>query len=665
MERPRYLGESVSTGITTALLSPSLDCRSPLTPRISRTPSSPHINDSSSTNRHTSLAANEDDDACPIIARGITFDLPEVTSFSQLGQPRKDRQSRPPNLKPESLHLSSLCRGEHGDNFLPRSALSITPSLIDHPKHGHNDDRAYLTTFSAITLILGKTIGVGVYSVPSSIFSQVGSVGMTLLVWVAGAIISFCGLSVYLDLGTALPRSGGERVYLERIFRRPRMLATSMFMAYVVLLGFSTPNCIILGNYAVSALGQQPGVWNVRGVAVAVISMACLIHARAPAAGLQIINVLGVGKMLILAAVIFSGLASIGRTFSPVLSLDGGGGHSAVSIAEQNFTSIWAGTSSKPYNYATALLQVLYCFRGYNTANQVISEVRNPVSTIKVAAPVALTLASMGYVLANVAYFCAVEKGDFRSSGVVVASHFLRNIFGVLWGERILPWFIIISAFGNIAATSFAQARVNQELGSQGLLPLSGFWRSKNPSGAPGAGLFLHWLVSVVVIVLPTPGEIYTFLVEIGGYPVSVLSVAISGGLLYLQLSPAERWASPCPAHRVPAAIFLVSNLVLLVFPWLNPGGEKQGTDNNGKFAYYAYPATSLGILALGAAYWVFWRMAQPETRPVSTPLLQDWVSGRSSEGSDDSSTSFTAGDGDGDGSVEGSSRSGSAALQR
>jgi amino acid transporter len=502
----------------------------------------------------------------------------------------------------------------------------VTPSLVNQPRHvaGQNE----LTTFSAINLILGKTMGVGVYSVPSSVFMEVGSVGMTLVVWLLGTLISFCGLSVYLDLGTALPRSGGERVYLERIFRRPKMLATCMFLAYVVLLGFSTPNCVILGRYAIAALGFQPDVWNVRGIAIFVISLACLIHAKAPSTGLRIINVLGVGKMLILAGVILSGLASIGR-------VQASSGSSSVS--QQNFSSIWAGTSSKPYNYATALLQVLYCFRGYNTANQVISEVRNPIPTIKVAAPVALTLASLGYLLANVAYFCAVEKDDFRSSGVVVASHFLRNIFGTLWGERILPCFIIISAFGNIAATSFAQARVNQELGVQGLLPRSDFWRKKNAVGAPAPGLFLHWLVSVLVIVLPPPGEIYTFLVQIGGYPVSVLSVAIAGGLLYLQASPKEQWQSPCPAPKLHTLIFFTANALLLVFPWIDPGRE---TGRNKRFAYYAYPATSLAILGLGVVYWLFWRRSQEPGSPmVGTPLLEEW----SVDGSDRNSSSGAA----------------------
>jgi hypothetical protein len=148
---------------------------------------------------------------------------------------------------------------------------------------------------------------------------------------------------------------------------------------------------------------------------------------------------------------------------------------------------------------------------------------------------------------------------------------------------------------------------------------MSSFWRRKNSAGAPGPGLFLHWLVSVLVIVLPPPGEIYTFLVNIGGYPVSVLSVAISAGLLYLQLSPTERWQSPCPAQRSHVLVFLLSNFLLLIFPWVNPGEGRE----NSKFAYYAYPATSLGILGVGGLYWLFWRLRRTEPSLARTPLLQ------------------------------------------
>lgn len=55
-----------------------------------------------------------------------------------------------------------------------------------------------LGVMSAINIIVGKTIGVGAYTIPATIFAGVGSVGMTLLLWIIGSLISFCGLAVYL-----------------------------------------------------------------------------------------------------------------------------------------------------------------------------------------------------------------------------------------------------------------------------------------------------------------------------------------------------------------------------------------------------------------------------------------------------------------------------------
>lgn len=415
-----------------------------------------------------------------------------------------------------------------------------------------------------------------------------------------------------MDLGTAIPKSGGERVYLERIFKQPHMLATCIFMSYVVLLGFSTPNCIVLGEYLMYALEIEANRWNVRLVAVGVITLLCSIHARYQKLGLRIINVLGVGKMLILVIVILSGIggaiAGVGSSTSALTrrrrDIDSYDLRSDahLSTAQRNFSNLFEGSSTQPYDYATALLKILYCFRGYSTANQVLSEIRNPIPTLKLAAPIALSLVSIGYVLANIAFFLVVSKDDFRSSGVVIAGHFFKTLFGEVVGENILPMFVIISAFGNIAATSFAQARVNHELGKDGLLPFSGFF------SGPASGLFLHWLISVLVIVVPPPGQIYNFLVDLGGYPVSVISVAISLGLLYLQMTPAERWTSPSRARKVYVVVFAASNCLLLVLPWFRPK-ERKGDEG---FPYYAYPATALAILGSGVVYWVWWAKIKP-----------------------------------------------------
>lgn len=613
------LSNAFSTAASPMRNSFNLSCRSPITPSHSGRPTT-------SSSRHGSFlkapAPYSPTSRLDISSRG---DHPHDPNYDGDEEDDDDETATLQNTPTDDTW------------FLPHS-----PGLPPHPPPSADDGK--LGVLSAISIVVGKTMGVGAYSVPSAIISGVGSVGMTLTLWVVGALISFCGLAVYLDLGTAIPRSGGERVYLERIFRRPYMLASCMFMSYVVLLGFSTPNAIVLGEHFLYATGTPENAWNVRLIAVLVVTMFCAVHARHPRLGLRLVDALGALKILILVAVVVAGVAgglmgvgSDGEDRHRVdVAMDG---DAPSSTAQRNFGAIWEGTSMQPYDYATALLKILYCFRGYSTANQVLGEVRNPVRTLQVAAPIALGLVSVAYLALNVAFFLVVDKDELRDAGVVVAGVFFRKVFGDGLGAHILPLCIVISAAGNIAATSFAQARVNEELAREAILPsifLSTSkvsrkkpspsspppvrYRSFSPSkprpssrpasrpaahGSPSRGLLLHWLVSTAAIVIPPPGKIFNFLVDIGGYPVSVMSVAVSLGLLYLHLHPDEHWVTPCKAPRAAILIFAANNCLLLVLPWVPPRG---GMAEDGRFPSFAYPATSLGVLALGAVYWCFWR---------------------------------------------------------
>ncbi|RDW92558.1 amino acid transporter-like protein [Coleophoma crateriformis] len=592
-----FIGAAISTAASPLRNNFELSCRSPVTPRR------PSRHDG----RQNGLGIDTESIMHHAYSNSTYLTTPRyLTGASAKAYGQNDdsaADAEEGHGRRSSSSSITLISPTQNDHFLPQ-----TPSASgDHPV---KNPSGKLGTFSAINIILGKTVGVGIYSIPASVYVSVGSVGMALLVWVLGALLSFCGLAVYLDLGTAMPRSGGERVYLERIFKRPYMLSTCMFMSYVVLLGFSAPNCIVLGEYVMYALDIEINRWNVRLVAVGVITLLCFIHRACPRTGLRIINVLGVGKMLILAVVIMSGVAGAMLGVGSITS--SAELHQTSSTAQRNFSNIFAGSSTQPYDYATALLKVLYCFRGYSTANTVLSSINNPIPTLKLAAPVALSLVSIGYILFASSLFLIVELSDFKKSGITITGHFFRNIFGEVLGERILPCFIIISAFGNIAATSFAQARVNQELGKDGLLPFSDFFARESTvrngiESSPAPGLFLHWLVSVIVILVPPPGEIYNFLVDIGGYPVSVISVTISGGLLYLQMAPSENYESPFQAKKFYSVVFMLSNCLLLILPWVKPQ-EKKG---NVYIPYWAYPFTALAILGSGALYWCWWANCQ------------------------------------------------------
>ncbi|KAI5777735.1 amino acid/polyamine transporter I [Geopyxis carbonaria] len=459
------------------------------------------------------------------------------------------------------------------------------------------DDSRKLGITSSVFLILNKMIGTGIFSTPSSIYAATGNVGVSIILWIVGGIITFSGLSVYLEFGLAIPLSGGEKNYLERVYRRPRYLATCVFLSQMVLLGFSSGNSLAFGRYILFASGSTaPDNWHARGIAIACATFACGIHAVAPRWGMRLFNVLGVFKVLVLLFIVCSGFAALA-------------GHTRISPAPDNFTNAFAnrGFGGGVYNYATALLRIVYSYKGWENLNYVLGEVRQPRRTLALAAPLAIGAVTVLYVLANVAYFAAIPSADLASSGVIVAGHFFRNMFGSSAGARVLPVFVALSNLGNVLAVAFAHARVNQEFAKEGILPFSRFFASTKPFNAPAAALLLHWAVTVIVLVAPPPGEAYEFLVDLYTYPGAWINTCVAGGLLYLHFRrTAERWTSPYTSALPVTALYMASNLFLAVVPFIPPRDEETG------YPYFVFPVVGVGVLALGAVYWGVWARLRP-----------------------------------------------------
>jgi len=252
-------------------------------------------------------------------------------------------------------------------------------SLEDFHDFVYPEDRK-LGTWSTTFLIINRVVGSGIYSTPSSIIRYTNSVGATLLFWVLGGIMTFCGMFVYLEYGTALPRSGGEKVYLERVYQKPRYLATCIFAVQFVLFAVSTGNSISFSSYFLRAVtgNATEGSWLNRGIAIAAITVVCLIHAFTPRLGIWLGNGLGAFKLILLSLVVCTGFAAlagrtVGATPDNFSSFDGAGNvtlgaDSKITDSETPGIDESAGTASR---YALALLQVLYSYSGWENANYV------------------------------------------------------------------------------------------------------------------------------------------------------------------------------------------------------------------------------------------------------------------------------------------------------
>src|SRR5437667_11202421 len=72
-----------------------------------------------------------------------------------------------------------------------------------------------------LLLFIGSVIGSGIFRTPGPILRQVnGSVGLSLLVWVAGGVLSLLGALTYAELAAANPEAGGLYCYIRDGFGR-------------------------------------------------------------------------------------------------------------------------------------------------------------------------------------------------------------------------------------------------------------------------------------------------------------------------------------------------------------------------------------------------------------------------------------------------------------
>ncbi|KAL2434854.1 High-affinity methionine permease [Exophiala dermatitidis] len=448
---------------------------------------------------------------------------------------------------------------------------------------------------SAFFLVFNRMVGTGIFATPSTIFSLSGSVGLSLFIWVAGMVIAGAGMAVYLEFGTGLPRNGGEKNYLEYVYRKPKYLATGMYTGYVILLGWAGSNSVIFGEYILNAAKVEVNRWNQRGIGLACITAAFLIHGCALKWGLRLQNLLGFIKLIIVLLIVVSGWAALGGA----LKID----------KPHNFDNAFAGTTGSAYGVVTALYNVIWSYIGYSNANYALSETRNPVRTIKVAAPAALIAVAVLYMLVNIAYFAAVPKDEIVSSGRILAASFFRNVFGNS-AERALSVFVALSAFGNVLSVIFSQGRLVQELGREGILPFSRFWASNKPFNAPLAGLFEHWLVSVIIMLAPPPGDAYNFILNVISYPLSIVNAFVAAGLLFLYIKPNKfGWSPPFRATWPVVVLFLLSNVYLAAAPFVPP---EHGQNVYNDLPYYLHCVVGIGIIAAGGLYWLVWAVILP-----------------------------------------------------
>ena len=215
------------------------------------------------------------------------------------------------------------------------------------------------------------------------------------------------------------------------------------------------------------------------GIAISGTTVAILLHVCSRRGGIFMNNVFASTKVLLVISMILMGL------------LQGWGvkiGNKTSTVAKDNLMppdsmDTHDGYAGNVSDYSNSLLYVLYSYVGFEQPFYVLSEVKRPRRIFPKWTMISVLIATLLYILMNVAYFCVVpipDNGPLDAPDM--ATVFFQNLFEEDIAKRVMSAMIAFSIFGNIVVMTFTAARVKQEIAKEGILPFSLFTLAALPS---------------------------------------------------------------------------------------------------------------------------------------------------------------------------------------
>lgn len=426
-----------------------------------------------------------------------------------------------------------------------------------------------LGAISTAAVLIGVTIGSGIFRVPSVVAAEVGSAGAAALVWLLGAAVTLCGALTLAELSATFPRPGGAYVFLREaygpltafLFGWIKLLVTGPSALAAVALIFAA----YAGAFTPLSDGQE------RLVAAALIVALTATNIRSVAWSAAVQNLSTFAKVLALVA-----LAGLIFAFG-----DAGGGALAEPVVWS--PSSWSG-------FWVALIAVLWTYTGWVDVTYLAGEVKNPARTFPRAMAGGLGVVVLVYLLANAAYLYVLPLQEVAESSIVAASA-AERVFGPT-GSALVAALVMLSTFGSLNGTILSNPRVFFSMAEDGL-----FFRSVaavHPRyQTPYAALLLYMLLGIVGVTTYTFEQLARIFV-LGIWPFYALAVAAVFVVRHQRpgaAPPYRTWGYPL----VPAAFLIVSAAMLV----------------NGLMQRPAETAVSLGVLLLGIPAYYGWRALQ------------------------------------------------------
>ncbi len=332
--------------------------------------------------------------------------------------------------------------------------------------------RRELTLIHATSLVVGISIGTGVFLKAAQMAQAVGTPALVLGAWVAAGAVALLAALCFAELGALLPDAGGEYVYLRAAFGEvPGFLyaCNSFLLGAASIAAYGAAVAIFISDihplpapWLSSPLHAFGSVYTLefgprQVIAVGVIALFALINSLGVMFGGRVQTLLTVTKVLAIL-----GVAAGVFLFSPTRDA-------------ANLAAPPGSTSGGAAGFGAAMFAALWAYSGWQYLPMAASEVRDPQRTLPRAIVGGTFLVLVIYLLINGAYLWALpfrEVASANSTAYPEAPSVAARAVQTFLGERaraVASLIFLISTIGSLNGTILTRARVSFAAARDGL----------------------------------------------------------------------------------------------------------------------------------------------------------------------------------------------------
>ena len=417
--------------------------------------------------------------------------------------------------------------------------------------------------WTASAFVIANMIGTGVFTSLGFQLEQTDNFVAIAILWLIGGVIALCGALVYGELGSVMPRSGGEYHFLTELYS-PFVGFLAGWISLVV--GFAAP--VALASLAFSSYlgGWFPGL-DPRILAITVLTVLTAIHAFSLRISGRMQGALTLIKILFIVVFIVLGF-TLPTAFQPVRpSLEGFGPKIIFNPG-----------------FAVSIIWVYYAYSGWNASAYIADDMASPQRTLPRSLLLSTLAVTAMYLLLNAVFLLTTPVSEMAGKveiGLIAANRIFGTKVGSLMGIA-----VALLLLSSISSMIFVGPRVSCRMGEDH--PLLRFLKQRSSRRIPVVALLVQYALSLVMILTGS----FRFITEYTGILLSLCALlTVLGVFRHRHRFPAMERPFRTPLYPVTPVLFAIPILVSVVYlcltNWMNL-------------------AVSAGILVLGAlVYWI------------------------------------------------------------